>query len=302
MSDRLRAAWGEVAERIAQPFGLRIWHVLVASLLLGVLLVGVVTIFALVAFQLNDTQNRDIEANRRAILNNRRLDRLERPPNDRELALAAARALRACVADAVCRSQLRGAIRRTNLRPRDVPSLRPRPSTTPGGGGNGSGSGGTGSGQGGTSPGSSTTPPTSRSPSANRPPAAQPTVPPRTPPSAPRPGGSAPTPGGSRPPTPPTPATPIPVPRPPPPVPSVPAPPPPVTVTTPVPLPPLCTPVVQVNCRSASGRLVGPGGAEADPESNSGRGNGDDRLCDRVKAPCDDAGNPVFPGAIIRLP
>jgi hypothetical protein len=63
----------------------------------------------------------------------------------------------------------------------------------------------------------------------------------------------------------------------------------------------VCTPVVKVNCREPGGRIVGPGGSSADPGSNSGRGNQDEPLCERVKAPCDEKGSPIFPPGLIPL-
>jgi hypothetical protein len=286
--------------RLAEPFMWKWGHVVLAAAVVSALLSGVLLAVVIIAFSLNDTQNEQIKANDAAIKANSRLDRLERPPTDRELARAASNALRGCVADNACRAALRSAIRRTNLRPSDVPRLRPR--TSPGGGAStggagstGSGTGSTGSGTGtdgnltgtGTNPGSSTT--SRPAPRRPAPPAASP-APPARPPATPPPPQSTPRP------TPATPSTP-------PPAPPVPATPPPVTVTTPgVPVPPVCSPVVNVNCRTPRGRLVGPTGAQADPTSSSGRGNDEDPLCERVKAPCDDDGDPVFPVPLVRLP
>jgi hypothetical protein len=64
-----------------------------------------------------------------------------------------------------------------------------------------------------------------------------------------------------------------------------------VTVPPVVPpvVPPIrvCTPVIKVNCvNPKSGRVVGPEGHAADPDSNSGRGNKDEPLCERIKTVC----------------
>lgn len=84
---------------------------------------------------------------------------------------------------------------------------------------------------------------------------------------------------------------------PPPPVPPVTVPP----ITVPVPVQ-VCTPVIKINCRNPQSGAIRSAEAEADPASNSGRGSATDPLCDRLKLPCDDAGNPVFPAGLIRLP
>jgi hypothetical protein len=304
--DKLANAGRTTLEKLRQPFGLRIWHVLAGSALLGLVLVGVVVLFTVIAFRLSDTQQEQIEANERAIDNNRRLDRLEKPPSDRELARAAANALEGCVADRACRAALRGAIRQSNLRPSDVPNIsggsddsRGTSSGTTGSAGSG-GSGDNGASQSG---------PQSR---RSGPSTVVPPSPPRRP-RRPAPGGPAPpapsttAPAPARPtpprqPTPPTPSTPIPVPRP-----TVPRPPTPTVPPVPtIPVPPLpnvqvCTPVVTVNCRDARGRVVAANGRSADPASSSGRGNDHEPLCERLEVPCDEDGGPVFPVPLIQL-
>lgn len=298
------SAWASIRAKSVSYFGLRYWHVWAwagaLGLIFAVLIVGAfMGVVYLRGLSRQETQ-RNAAVNRaqqQSIANLRRIQRLEKPPTDRELALAASNALRVCVADAACRRRLRGAIRRTNLRPSDVPSLVPRPSSDTGSGGTGAGGGtggnstGTGGNSGGTtSPGGPDTTRRPTSPAPSRPPVA-PSAPAPRPPAAPPPTARPP-----REPTPVTPSTPIPVPRPPPPTPTVPP------VTTPPVVPPVqvCTPVIQVNCRDPqSGRVVGPNGAAADPGSNGGRGNRDEPLCERVKAPCDAAGNPVFPPGLL---
>jgi len=49
-------------------------------------------------------------------------------------------------------------------------------------------------------------------------------------------------------------------------------------------------PLVTVNCKDDDGRLVGVNNT-VDPNSNSGRGNKDDDICDRLRQP-----PPPFPG------
>jgi len=60
--------------------------------------------------------------------------------------------------------------------------------------------------------------------------------------------------------------------------------------------------VVQVNCVDPkNGRVVGPEGHAADPNGNGGRQNEDRPLCKRIKAPCDEDGNPIFPPGLVRI-
>lgn len=289
---------------------IRMWHVLLGSFLIGLALAGIVVIAVVGLDKLGDfaRTNRELaQANIRSINNNGRLDRIDADRNrarTREgttaAVLRALRALRSCARDPVCRRRNPGVVR-ANRAISNIPT--PPPDTS----GSGSSSGGGSSGSGGGNSGSGTTPAPRRppaSPGPSRPSTPQPTT---------RPTPSRPAPAPSPPPASAPPAATAPRPAPPsvpqattppvgpvPPVttPTVPPVVPPVTVPVPI---QVCTPVIQVNCRRPNGRIVGPTGAAADPASNSGRGNLEDKPCERVKAPCDDAGAPVFPDGLIRF-
>jgi hypothetical protein len=300
-----------VRAKLGRVFEWRVWHLYllagVASVV--ILLVGISMLLGTLYLrgQSRKETQRNAAVNRvqgRALANLKRIQVLEhpKPPSDAQLARAASRALQVCVADPKCRAQLRGSIRRTDLRPSDVPRLRPRRSSSSTGGGAGSGStsrsgGSTGPPSAGPSrpPSSAPTPRRPQAPRPNRP-APGPSSPPSSP--APGPGPASPSPPRPTPPAPrPAPAAPTP-PVSVPPVTPPPAPPPvtvpPITVPPVTPPVQVCTPVVQVNCQRANGRVVGPSGAEADPGSNSGRGNQDKPLCERIKAVC--------PSGLIRFP
>lgn len=258
------------------------------GLLVGIAMAVVLVVVALIAVRINDLQQDEIRANRKANRENAlaiaRIRRLERPPTREQLtqaALDALRAIRLCARSAECRRRNPGVTQIARSIPRgEIPRRAPRTRRRPGGDSSRGGGGGS------TGPGSSPSPPpSSPGPSQTgstpqptvrprQPPARRPADRPQTAPDAPSAPGPTPRPGVTTPPVtvPPTPATP------------------PITVppitTPPIPVPPLCTPVIQVNCRRPNGRLVGPTGAAADPDSNSGRGNQREPLCERTEAPC----------------
>jgi len=294
--------------KLQQPFQWKTWHLLLASVVVGVLCSTSLAATLFFGAKLTDRardldriQQEQIRANRQDAQQAKDLARAL-APTDEDLAAGAAHALEVCLSTPSCRDAFRGAVRRAKLRPEDVPNLiTPQPDTTASGtGGNGNGSAGNGTGSGGSPGGSDTTPPRSPSPSRN-PPARRPSLPPRSP--APSPSVPAPSvPVPSRPPPSSSSTTPPPVVPTTPTVPTIPPVQPP-TVTVPgVPVR-VCTPVVTVNCVDPkSGRVVGPEGHAAEPKGNGGRQNESVPLCDRIKAPCDDNGNPVFPPALIGLP
>lgn len=230
----------------------------------------------------------------------RRLRRIEQPTQQQltQAALDALRAIRSCARSATCRRQNPGVTSVARSIPRgEIPRRAPRQRSSNSGGGTSPNTGAT--------TGGSVQRPAVPSPPSRTP---QPTVrPPTTQPTRSTPAN----PPASTPVRPPAATQPsVPTPKPPVQVPTITTPPvtvPPVTVppitvppvTAPVPVR-ICTPVITVNCREPGGRIV-TAQATADPESNSGRGSLDDELCDRLKVPCDDAGDPVFPPGLIRF-
>jgi hypothetical protein len=286
--------------RLTRVFEWRVWHLYLMAAVASLVLLLFGGALVLGSLSLRNQSRRETARNAavnrtqaRALENLKRIQALEKPPSDEQLARAASNALRVCVADTACRRALRGSIRGARLRLSDLPSTSTDDTGTPAapGGTTSPPSSGSSPSPGASGPGGGTSTPTPRRPSSPAP--RRPAAPNR--PAPPAPSTPAPARPSPAPPAQPTPANPIPAPRPPVPLPTTP-PPPPVPAVPPVQVQ-VCTPAVQVNCQRTDGRLVGPGGSAADPSSNSGRGNQGDRVCDRVKAPCD-----VFPPGLIRLP
>lgn len=98
-------------------------HVLTGGAIVGVALAATLLLVTVLVRTISDVQQDQINANRQSLTDQARLQALERPPTDRELATAALHALRVCGDDPACRSQFRTVIRRARVRRADVPAL-----------------------------------------------------------------------------------------------------------------------------------------------------------------------------------
>jgi hypothetical protein len=98
-------------------------HVLAGGGVVGVALAITLLLVAVALVTVIDVQQDQITANRERLDDQARLDDLERPPTERELAAASLEALKSCGASPACRDQFRDVIRRAGVRRGDVPRL-----------------------------------------------------------------------------------------------------------------------------------------------------------------------------------
>lgn len=113
-------------------------HVLTGGAIVGVALAATLLLVTVLVRTISDVQQDQIDANRQSLADQARLQALERPPTDSQLATAALRALSVCGDNPACRNQFRTVIRRARIRRRDVPALTralgqssTRPASTP---------------------------------------------------------------------------------------------------------------------------------------------------------------------------